>query len=220
MLKAVIFDMDGVIVNSEPLHHKAYYAMFDEVGIDVTPTYYDSLTGKSTVNLCKQLKNHFSLSHDVDELVSIKRRHYDWIFENDSTFDLINGVRNLIHNYIENGLTLALASSSSMRSIDRIFKRFELDSYFKSKTSGADLKESKPHPEIFMKAAHSTGFKVEECMVIEDATNGIEAAKAADIFCVGFDSVNTKSQDYSKADLVVKNYEDIHFDKIKILFEN
>ncbi len=220
MLKAVIFDMDGVIVNSEPLHHQAYYAMFDEVGIDVTPAYYDSLTGKSTVNLCKQLKSHFDLQLDVEELVSIKRRHYDWIFENDSTFDLINGVRTLIHDYKKNGLTLALASSSSMRSIDRIFQRFELDAYFISKTSGADLKESKPHPEIFIKAARSTGFDVEECMVIEDATNGIEAAKAADIFCVGYDSEHTKSQDYSKADLVIRDYEDIHFNRIKSIFEN
>ncbi|MEO9872675.1 HAD family hydrolase [Ekhidna sp.] len=215
MLKAIIFDMDGVIVDSEPLHHRAYYAMFDEIDISVSAELYGSLTGKSTINLCKQLKNHFGVSQEPEELVSIKRKHYDIIFENDKNFDLIKGVRTLIQNYYDHGLTLVLASSSSMSSINRVFKRFDLDRYFKAKISGADLEASKPHPEIFIKAAKATGFKPEECMVIEDATNGIEAAKSAGIFCVGFDSEHTKNQDYSNADLVISDFESIHFNGIK-----
>lgn len=219
MLKAVIFDMDGVIIDSEPLHHQAYYAMFDEVGISVDANLYDSLTGKSTINVCKQLKDRFKLTQSPEELASIKRRHYDVIFENDTTFDLIKGVRTLIENYHEHGLTLVLGSSATMASIDRIFKRFDLNPYFKAKLSGAELKASKPHPEIFIKAAKATGFSPEECIVIEDATNGIEAAKGAHIFCVGFDSEHSKNQDYSKADIVIHDFEEIHFDRIQSIFK-
>ena len=82
------------------------------------------------------------------------------------------------------------------------------------KFSGADLKQSKPHPEIFIKAAAHTGFSKQECMVIEDSTNGIAAAKAAGIYCIGFDSFHSRNQDYSKADVVVSSFDKITFSKL------
>lgn len=218
MLKAVIFDMDGVIINSEPMHYKAYHDMFDEVGIKVPKTLYESFTGQSTINVCKKLVKHFKLSQTPETLVALKRKHYKQFFDTDSDLDLIEGVLDLIKNYHNNGLTLVLGSSASMSGINMIFERFDLNQYFKKKLSGADLKQSKPHPEIFINAAKATGFKKEECMVIEDSTNGIEAAKSAGIFCVGYDSFHSKNQDYSKADLRIKKFEDIYFDKIQSFF--
>ncbi|OEK04594.1 HAD family hydrolase [Roseivirga misakiensis] len=215
MLKAVIFDMDGVIIDSEPLHQKAYYAMFKEVGIVVSDELYDTLRGKSTINVCRELIEIFQLKHSATEMVAIKRQHFDVIFKTDKTFDLIKGVRNIIEDYHQNGLTLVLASSASMQTINRIFDRFDLNKYFKAKLSGADLKASKPHPEIFVKATQATGFERSECLVIEDATNGIEAAKSAELFCIGFESIHSKNQDYRKADLVIKSFEEISFSRIK-----
>jgi beta-phosphoglucomutase len=217
MLKAIIFDMDGVIIESEPLHYKAYHNMFEDLNIDVTPEFYESLTGKSTLNVCKQVCDAFNLKETPETLVALKRMHYEYIFENDKTFDLIDGVLDVIKDYHKNGLTLVLGSSASMQSIERIFKRFDLNKYFKAKLSGAELKASKPHPEIFIKAAEATGFKPEECIVIEDSTNGIIAAKSAGIFCIGYDSFHSKNQDYSKADLVVTDFSEICFEKIKDL---
>lgn len=217
MLKAVIFDMDGVIIDSEPLHHYAYHKMFDDVNIKVSDAFYESLTGKSTLNVCKQVKDTFNLSESPEYLVALKRKHYEYIFENDKTFDLIDGVLDLIKDYHANGLTLVLGSSASMPNIERIFKRFDLNQYFKAKLSGADLKASKPHPEIFIKAAGASGYKTEECIVIEDSTNGIEAANGAGIFSVGFDSVHSKNQDYSNANLVINDFNEIAFIKIEKL---
>ncbi len=218
MLKAVIFDMDGVIINSEPMHHKAYHDMFDEVGIQVSKEMYESFTGQSTINICKRLCEHFNLSESPEALVALKRKHYKQFFDTDSSLGLIDGVLNLIKNYHESGLTLVLGSSASMSGINMIFERFNLNKYFKSKLSGADLKQSKPHPEIFIKAAEATGFKKEECLVIEDSTNGIEAAKSAGIFCVGYDSFHSKNQDYSKADILINDFKDIYFDKLQAVF--
>lgn len=218
MLKAVIFDMDGVIIESEPLHYIAYHKMFDDMNIKVPAALYESFTGKSTLNICKQLCDIYNLEESPETLVNLKRKHFDYIFENDTNFDLMEGVLDLIKDYHNNGLTLVLGSSATMPSIERIFKRFDLNQYFKAKLSGADLKESKPHPEIFIKAAEATGFSKEECMVIEDATNGITAAKTAGIFCVAYDSFHSKNQDYSQADLVIKKFDEIRYDKIKRLF--
>ncbi len=217
MLKAVIFDMDGVIIDSEPLHHKAYHKMFDDVNINVSDAFYESLTGQSTLNVCKRIKDSFNLKETPETLVAIKRKHYEFIFENDKTFDLIDGVLDLIKDYHANNLTLVLASSASMPSIDRIFNRFDLNKYFKAKLSGADLKASKPHPEIFIKAAEASEFNTEECIVIEDSTNGIAAANAANIFCVGFDSVHSKNQDYTNANLKINDFKEVYYEKVKTL---
>ncbi|WP_370476507.1 HAD family hydrolase [Tamlana flava] len=215
MLKAIIFDMDGVIIDSEPLHIRAYNNMFKEVGIKVSSALYESFTGQSTINICKRLCDTFNLNESPEDLVALKRKHYRQFFDSDSDLALINGVLDLIKSYHENGLTLVLGSSASMDGINLIFERFDLNKYFKAKLSGGDLKQSKPHPEIFIKSVEATGFRKEECIVIEDSTNGVEAAKAAGIFCVGYDSFHSKNQDYSKADLVIENFEDIAFSKIK-----
>lgn len=217
MLKAVIFDMDGVIIDSEPLHHYAYHRMFEDVNIKVSDKQYESFTGQSTINICKKLCDIFQLEETPEYLVSLKRKHYEYVFENDKDFDLIDGVLDLIKDYHSNGLTLVLGSSASMPGIERVFKRFDLNKYFIAKLSGADLKASKPHPEIFIKAAEVSGFKTSECIVIEDSTNGIEAANGAGIFSVGFDSVHSKNQDYTNANLVIKDFKEIAFSKIKKL---
>lgn len=219
MLKAVIFDMDGVIVDTEPLHRKAFAKMFNEVGITVDNALYGSFTGKATLAICKDLCTHFQLSQTPQVLMALKRKYFKGIFENDHTLALLDGVLPLIKEYYDHGLTLVLASSASMENINQIFSRFDLEKYFSAKLSGADLKDSKPHPEIFIKAANASGHDATECMVIEDATNGIKAAKAAHIFCVGYQSVNSKNQDYSDADLVISHFEEISFAKISSIFK-
>src|SRR5690606_18074603 len=215
MFKAVLFDMDGVIVDTEPLHYKAYHLMFDEVSINVDENLYGSFTGKSTLEICKILSERFQIIQSPHELVAIKRKHFEYLFNTDTDLQLLDGVLELIKNYHSHGLTLVLASSASMPNINRVFKRFDLDNYFKAKLSGADLKASKPHPEIFIKAAEASGFEKHECIVIEDSTNGIEAAKSAGIFCVGFKSPHSINQDYSKADMVISNFYEIHYELIR-----
>ena len=218
MLKAVIFDMDGVIVDTEPLHRKAYFKMFSDVNINVDETLYTSFTGQSTINICKRIVNHFNLDFAPEYLVKLKRQHFKYLFDNDTDLQLIDGVLDLIKDYHNNGMQLVVASSASMPNIDRIFERFSLNQYFMGKFSGADLKQSKPHPEIFVKAASHTGYDKSECMVIEDSTNGIRAAHAADLFCVAFKSKHSIGQDYSKANLIISNYREIIFNKVKLNF--
>lgn len=218
MLKAVLFDMDGVIVDTEPLHSKAYYLMFKAVNIEVSDELYASFTGQSTISICRKLCTHFKLSETPETLVVFKRKFFKQIFETDEDLHLIDGVLDLIKDYQNNGLTLVLASSASMTTINNVFERFNLNQYFISKLSGADLKDSKPHPEIFIKAAEASGYQKQECFVIEDSTNGIKASKAAGIYCVGFKSPHSKNQDYSKADLVISDFSEIKYSKVSQLF--
>lgn len=214
MLKAVIFDMDGVIVDSEPLHRKAYQRMFFDFELEVSNELYESFTGQSTQAICEILCNLFNLNYKAELLVNRKRKHFELLFDEDDELNLIEGVLDLIKDYYKSGLNLILASSASMQNINRIFKRFDLDSYFKCKLSGADLKASKPHPEIFIKATEASGFLKENCLVIEDSTNGISAAKSAGLFCVGFNSANSKNQNYTNADMIIESFKEIKYSKI------
>ncbi|WP_449401131.1 HAD family hydrolase [Chryseobacterium wanjuense] len=217
-LKAVLFDMDGVIVDTEPLHRKAYFKTFNELEIAVSEDLYTSFTGASTKRVCETLINEFNLNQTHEEIAKTKRDYFKDYFYNDEEFDLIPGVRELIQHYHENSIKLILASSATMTTINMVFEKFELEKYFSGKISGADLKESKPHPEVFLLAAEMAGEPVENCMVIEDSTNGILAAHRAKIFCAAYRSPHSKNQDYTMADTVVSDYEDLQLDKVSKYF--
>jgi beta-phosphoglucomutase-like phosphatase (HAD superfamily) len=205
-IKCVIFDMDGVLIDSEELHKKAYYETFCSLNIEVSETLYKSFTGSSTVNAFQRLVAHFSLDHNPEELVLDKRKRYVNFFENDPNLHLVAGVEEIIKYFYAKDIKLILASSSAMINIERVFKRFNLNQYFTAKISGADLKESKPHPEIFNKAAILANIPKENCIVIEDSDNGITAANDANIFVFGYANKLSEGQTLENADFVLDDF--------------
>ena len=217
MIKTVIFDMDGVIVDTEPVHHYAYNEHFKQLNIEITPEIYASFTGNSTKNIFEKLKERFNLEEDVQALVETKRNLFNDAFDKKEDLYLLDGVEDLIKELHQNGMQLVLASSSAKVTINRIFNRFGLHQYFTHIVSGEDFPESKPHPAIFEHAAFLSETPRENCIVIEDSTNGILAAKAAGIYCIGYDSVNSKMQDYSKADEVISHFSELSFERIKMI---
>lgn len=208
-IKCVIFDMDGVIIDSEELHKKAYYETFESIGVQVSEALYKTLTGSSTLNAFQKLVVHFDLDLDPQSLVLNKRQRYVDFFENDPNLHLVKGVEEIIKYFYDKGLTLVLASSSAMINIERVFNRFNLNPYFTAKISGADLKESKPHPEIFEKAAVLGNTAREHCIIIEDSDNGVKAANDAGIFVFGYRNPLAADQTLANADIVIKDFEEL-----------
>jgi HAD superfamily hydrolase (TIGR01509 family) len=217
MIKTVIFDMDGVIVDTEPVHHYAFRQHFEQLNIDVSPEMYASFTGNSTRNVFQKLKNHFQLTQDIEELIDTKRHLFNEAFDKKVDLYLLDGVENLIKELHQNGMQLVLASSSAKVTINRIFTRFNLHQYFTHIVSGEDFENSKPDPAIFNHAVFLSQTPKENCIVIEDSTNGIKAAKAAGIYCIGYDSPNSKLQDYSLADVVITDFSELNFKKIRAI---
>lgn len=219
-LQAVLFDMDGVIVNTEPLHRKAWYDTFRDLEIPMTDELYESFTGKSTKNVVQELISKFDLTVSSQEIIKIKRTYFKDYFDHDTTFDLLPGVKDLIVNLHQNGVKLILASSASMATITWVFDKFNLHPYFLDKISGESLKESKPNPEIFIRAAELASTSRTHCIVIEDSTNGIQAAKDADIFTIAYKSKASKNQDYSRADRLVEEFNELSYDKMNQWLQN
>lgn len=209
MIKTVIFDMDGVIVDTEPLHKFAYFKHFEELNIPVSEEMYATFTGNSTKNVYQKIKDHFSLSHDVPDLVLRKRSIFNDAFDYSDTLFLLPGVHDLITDLHQNNIQLILASSASKGTIERVFNRFKLYPYFTHIVSGEDFVKSKPDPAIFIHAAKLSGDLESECIVIEDSTNGVAAAKDANLYCIGYNSLHSKFQDLSRADYLISEFQQI-----------
>lgn len=219
MLRSVIFDMDGVIIDSEPLHKKNSYILFKKLNINVDKNLYESFTGASSAHKWTTLKKIYNLNLTVDELMDIDKSTYlDYLTSCIHSLSPIKNVKELIEELHENKIKLALASSSPRNVINLVLKSFKLSNYFQVIVSGDELKKSKPDPTIFLLAADKLNTKPSECIVIEDSYNGIKAANAANMKSVGYNNVNSGNQDLSNATLIINSFDEINFEKLnKIL---
>ena len=215
MINTIIFDMDGVIVDTEPVHRYAYFKHFDELNVLVTDEMFATYTGNSTRNVFQKLKSTFEIDAEVEDLIQRKRAIFNDAFDTKEDLCLIEGVENLIKNLHADGFELIVASSASKVTIERVFKRFHLHQYFSHIVSGEDFPKSKPHPAIFEHASSLSKFPKSECIVIEDSWNGIESAVGAGIFCVGYNSEHSKMQDLSKANIIVNHFDELTLAQIK-----
>ena len=128
---------------------------------------------------------------------------------------MLPGVRTLIEDLHAHGVQMVLASSASKGTIARVFNRFGLAPYFTHIVSCEDFVESKPDPAIFLLAAELAETPTSECVVIEDSTNGMAAAKAAGIYCIGYASPHSAGQDTRLADLVIQDFSELSAKRIK-----
>jgi beta-phosphoglucomutase len=206
--------MDGVVVNTEPLSHAAGSELYKSLGIIVPDEVYSSFIGNSDKMIVAKLKDLYDIKLNHEELLEEKYKYFFTAFDNAKDLDLMPGVKRLIQELHSKGVKLILASSSSKRKIEAVFTRFGLHDYFDAKVSGEDFEESKPNPAIFIEAIRLSGFTKAECLVIEDSTNGIKAAKAAGLYCIGYESGYGLPQDTSNADRVITDFTELDYNAI------
>ncbi|KGO85126.1 ABC transporter ATP-binding protein [Flavobacterium rivuli WB 3.3-2 = DSM 21788] len=217
MIKCVIFDMDGVVVNTEPIGYQANGELFKSLNIVVPDDIYATFIGSSDKNNMQRIKDLYNLEHTREELLDEKYKYYYEVFDKADDLELMAGVKDLIIDLHKNGMKLILASSATKRKIDKVFSRFDLYPYFDEVISGDDFEFSKPHPAIFLEAVAKSGFNKSECVIIEDSANGIKAAKAAGVYCIGYVSGHGLPQDTTGADKVITDFKELSFNKFNDL---
>lgn len=212
--KAIIFDKDGVIIDTKPIHYEVLQSFLKEMGLHITEEEYNHSCGITSIELFKRLNSKFNTNYDINTMVDKFQRKYINTIRENTNIKPIKNVDVLIKKLYENKFKLAVASSAKREKIDLVLNRFGLADYFNAIVSGYEVNNSKPHPDIFLKAAEKLGVDPKECIVIEDSTNGIKAAKAANMFCVGYNNP-ISNQDLSEADMIINDF--IDFDCIDLL---
>lgn len=215
-MKAVIFDMDGVIIDSEPVHFQLERELLEEFGGNFFREKHGSFLGTTDYHMWSSYKKLFSLKASVEEIIEIKKERF---CKKIPEIELVDNFMEFMLMLYEKGYKMALASSNNRKAVDAVVERFNLDKYFNFIISGEDVSKGKPDPEIFLTAANNMKVEPKERLVIEDATNGVMAAKAAGMKCIGLKNPNSGKQDLSQADLVVENFNQLNLDIIKDLFK-
>ncbi|TDX45512.1 HAD family hydrolase [Orenia marismortui] len=216
-LKGIIFDMDGVIVDSEPIHYRVNQIILKDMNIEISEEEYNSFIGVSNPDMWSIIKDRYDLKESLEDLVN-KQNKITLEYLRDSNINPINGIVKLLEELKNKGLKVALASSSSEKLIELVLNKFYIQQYFIETISGENFAKSKPDPQIFFHAAKKLKLKSEECVVIEDSKHGIEAATRANMKAIGYKNINSGNQDLSKADLIVESIREINVELIKNLF--
>ncbi len=215
-MKAIIFDMDGVIIDSEPLHYELDKELLEELGVKITKEDHKPFIGTTDYHMWSTFKEKFDLKLSVGELVEIKKKKF---LENIDKVQLVDNFKEFILILYDEGYPMSLASSNNQNAVRAIVEKFGLDKYMEFFISGEEVSQGKPDPEIFLTVADKMKIEPSDCLVIEDAKNGVRAAKAAGMKCIGLQNENSYNQDLSQADLVINNFNELDLNLIKNLFK-
>ncbi len=209
MIKAVIFDLDGVIVDTEPLNQQCQRDFIISLGIKDPQPLKVNLQGLNTQAYWTAMKAGYGLTLSIDELARSWRPTYLSFLESLETIPIIPGIPELINYLMAHQYGLAIASSANPKRIELILRKTQLAQFFPIIIDGDSYENSKPAPDCFLLAAQRLGTAPEDCIIIEDSTNGVQAANAARIRCVGYGGSAHNTDDLSEADVIITDFKSL-----------
>ena len=180
---SIIFDMDGVLVDNNDFHYKAFEVFCKKYKLDFSPEiYHKNITGRTNEMILQYLFGDLSIEK-VNELAFEKEQFYRDIFRPE--MKPAEGLIELLESIHKKGITCAVASNGPFENIDFVLDELDIRKYFKVVINPTMVREGKPAPDIYLKAAELLGKSVDECVVFEDSPTGIKAARAANIRVIG-----------------------------------
>lgn len=208
-VKAVIFDMDGVLVDSEPIHIQTEKRMFRKMNLDISDEEHAGYMGTATDVMWKQIIGKRNLPLDIAEITELTIKEGLPYFYSLEKIDPMPGLIDLLEKLKSKNIPMAVASSSDPETIRIILEKSGLRKYFLHTVSSSEVGKSKPEPDVFLHAAKLLGVEPENCVVFEDSKNGIEASKAAGIYCIAYCGANSGEQNKILADMQINHYDEM-----------
>lgn len=207
-VKAIIFDMDGVLLDSEPLHLKAYQLFLQNFGITFTEEDNRPFLGRKDLELATHLISQHGIEMNPLELVDEKEKLMATLIS--AGISPMPGVVKVLQDAESLKISCGIASSATLPTIKSIVDALHISRYFQALTSGDEVENGKPAPDVYLLAAARLGVKPNQCLVIEDSQNGVSAAKAANMHCVAIPCATTQHQDHSRADKILDTLESLN----------
>ncbi|NWL89014.1 phosphatase [Paenibacillus sp. 79R4] len=209
--QAFIFDMDGVIIDSEPLHFAVDIETVEHFGHPLSKEQFEKYVGMTNPEMWADIKREYGIAQTVEALIEYQLAQKIQAIQNMDA-EPMDGIRPFIAELKRRGIAIGLASSSPRVFIEAVLSRFEMLNDFGSIVSGEEVPQGKPAPDVYLEAARQLGVESERCVVLEDARHGVTAAKAAGMKCIGFLNPNSGAQDLSQADLIIDRVGAIQLD--------
>ncbi len=214
MIKGIIFDMDGVIIDSNSMHFENWSNVFKKrFDIKLKKEEFASRLGESAKDFTQYFLDKYNLDLKIEEVLPDIMDNYH---KNTHKLKLKKGIKEALVKF-KKKYKIALATGANKDWALQIVTTFGISDYFDYIIAGNEVKKAKPEPEIFLKAAEVLNLKPEECIVIEDANLGLTAAKAAGMYAVSIPDDLTKLQDHSMADVHLNSISDLNDNIIKNL---
>ena len=218
MLEAIIFDMDGVLVDSEYTYFQSKSQILSEAGHEVEDSYHFQFMGTTSDYMWEKMKQEFSLPLSVAEYIQQMTALRQAMIKRDG-IRVIPHVQEFVKGLSQAGLKLAVASSSSLAEIKVNLAEISLSEYFSEVVSTEEVEHSKPAPDVYLAAAERIGIMPENCLGIEDTKNGTGAVRNAGMVCVGFANPAFPKQDLAFADRVVSSFSELDADSLTKIYQ-
>lgn len=218
MLEAIIFDMDGVLVDSEYTYFQSKSQILSEAGHEVEDSYHFQFMGTTSDYMWEKMKQEFSLPLSVAEYIQQMTALRQAMIKRDG-IRVIPHVQEFVKGLSQAGLKLAVASSSSLAEIKVNLAEIGLSEYFSEVVSTEEVEHSKPAPDVYLAAAERIGIMPENCLGIEDTKNGTGAVRNASMVCVGFANPAFPKQDLAFADRVVSSFSELDADSLTKIYQ-
>lgn len=214
-MRAFIFDMDGVIIDSEPLHAEVKRQTLEHYGFAVDDAELVRYVGRTTRSFFQSVITDSGRTDvNAEDMTEYKHRRYLAALQGKAGIEPINGIPELLAKLKKMNIKTGLASSADPVIIEAVLTRFGVKDKFQVVISGTEIPRSKPDPAIYLLTAERLMTAPEECVVLEDSQSGIAAAKAAGMYCIAYRNPDSGAQDLSKADRIVDKISEIDLTKL------
>lgn len=193
MIEAIIFDMDGTLVDTEPIHTAIERRQFRLNNLDISEEEHQKYLGTASDVMWREIAERHNLAKSADQLVEENEMECMRYFSELKEIPVMPGLPEALKEFYEAGIPMSVASSSTPEIIDLILVKTDMKKYFGAIVSAQEAGKSKPEPDVFLLAAKQLGVEPTNCLVVEDSKNGIKAALSAGMKCIAYKDLNDES---------------------------
>ena len=217
-LKAVIFDIDGTLIDNNDVHLKAWKKYLKDEGREISDEdYKKNISGRTNHDAVEHIYEKKMSKVEAEKYYLRKEEIYREMFEPD--IKPIQGLEHLLKEIQDHGVDMAIATSGIQVNIDFMFRHIPIQQFFKRVINSDNITKGKPDPEIFTTTAKALNIPPQNCIVFEDSTAGVEAGKAAGMKVVALTTTHTKKE-LKEADLVIDDYTEVNYEKLLSLMKS